>query len=75
MNKHSNFQIKKGLLGLIILSMFTHGCINSDKKENGEKDPFTVKIITLAPGHFHAALLQKLMYDEVDSTVHVFAPT
>lgn len=72
-NKHLNFQIKKKLLSLIILSMFTHGCVNNDKKENREKDPFIVKIITLAPGHFHAALLQKFMYDEVDSTVHVFA--
>lgn len=73
-NKHLNLQIKKKLLSLIILSMFTQGCVNNDNKKNGEKDPFTVKIITLAPGHFHAALLQKSMYDEVDSTVHVFAP-
>ncbi|WP_240743396.1 putative oxidoreductase C-terminal domain-containing protein [Ilyomonas limi] len=33
-----------------------------------------VHLITLAPGHFHAALLQKSMYREVDSTVYVFAP-
>jgi len=33
-----------------------------------------VKIITLDPGHFHAALVQKTMYDQVDSTVHVYAP-
>lgn len=30
--------------------------------------------MTLDPGHFHAALIQKTMYDDVDSTVHVFAP-
>jgi hypothetical protein len=28
----------------------------------------------LAPGHFHAALLQKSIYAEVDTTVYVFAP-
>lgn len=33
-----------------------------------------VKIITLDPGHFHAALIQKTMYDQVSPTVHVYAP-
>ncbi len=30
--------------------------------------------MTLDPGHFHAALVQKTMYPQVDSTIHVFAP-
>ncbi|WP_273565500.1 putative oxidoreductase C-terminal domain-containing protein [Maribacter halichondriae] len=30
--------------------------------------------MTLDPGHFHAALVQKSMYDQVDSTIYVFAP-
>ena len=34
--------------------------------------PFS--LITLDPGHFHASLVQKFMYDDVDSVVHVFAP-
>jgi predicted dehydrogenase len=33
-----------------------------------------VKLITLDPGHFHAALVQKSMYSQVDATVHVYAP-
>ena len=33
-----------------------------------------IKLITLAPGHFHAALLQKSMYNEIDPVVHVYAP-
>jgi predicted dehydrogenase len=33
-----------------------------------------VRLITLDPGHFHAALVQKSMYPEVDSTVHIYAP-
>jgi predicted dehydrogenase len=33
-----------------------------------------VKIMTLDPGHFHAALVQKSMYEQVDSTVYVYAP-
>ncbi len=30
--------------------------------------------ITLDPGHFHAALVQKFMYPQVDPVVHVYAP-
>jgi predicted dehydrogenase len=44
-----------------------------------EKEEFTgakgeVKLITLDPGHFHAALVQKTMYDQVAPLVHVYAP-
>jgi predicted dehydrogenase len=31
-----------------------------------------VKLITLDPGHFHAALVQKSMYPQVDPTVYVY---
>jgi len=33
-----------------------------------------VRFITLDPGHFHAALVQKEMYPGVAPTVHVYAP-
>jgi predicted dehydrogenase len=33
-----------------------------------------VRLITLDPGHFHAALVQKEMYDGVAKQVHVYAP-
>lgn len=33
-----------------------------------------VKIMTLDPGHFHAALIQKTTYKQVASKVHVYAP-
>jgi predicted dehydrogenase len=33
-----------------------------------------VKLITLDPGHFHAALVQKFMYADVDPQVNVYAP-
>jgi predicted dehydrogenase len=33
-----------------------------------------VRLVTLDPGHFHAALVQKTMYPGVDSTVFVYAP-
>lgn len=33
-----------------------------------------VQLVTLAPAHFHAALVQKSEYDNVDLKVHVYAP-
>src|SRR5690348_10658004 len=45
-------------------------CNNSQPAD----DKQTVQLITLDPGHFHAALVQKTMYPGVDSTVHVYAP-
>jgi predicted dehydrogenase len=34
----------------------------------------TVRLITLDPGHFHAGLVQKFMYPQVNPVVHVYAP-
>lgn len=34
----------------------------------------SVKLLTLDPGHFHAALVQASDYPQVDPTVHVYAP-
>ena len=34
----------------------------------------SLRLITLDPGHFHAALVQKSMYANVDPVVHVYAP-
>jgi predicted dehydrogenase len=34
----------------------------------------TVRLVTLAPGHFHAALVQKEMLHGVDPRVHVYGP-
>jgi predicted dehydrogenase len=50
--------------------------------ENNDQTPapmFTpiegkVKLMTLDPGHFHASLVQKTMYDQVDPLVYVYAP-
>ncbi len=33
-----------------------------------------VKLMNLDPGHFHAALVQKTMYESVDPQVYVYAP-
>jgi predicted dehydrogenase len=57
---------------IIISSIFFlfMSCNNGETKN--EKKP--VQLVTLDPGHFHAALVQKTMYEDVDSVVHVYAP-
>ena len=51
-------------------------CNENPKKavNNQEQDMKKVSLMTLDPGHFHAALVHKTMYSEVDSTIYVFAP-
>jgi len=44
-------------------------CCNNDQITDAPK----VKLLTLDPGHFHAALVQKMMYNDVDSNVQVYA--
>lgn len=65
--------ILRALLLLLAPSFLMLSCKNEPQKPftgaNGE-----VKIITLDPGHFHAALVQKEMYPQVDSTVYIYAP-
>lgn len=55
-----------------ILLLVTLLAACSPKEDN--KQAFTVHLITVDPGHFHAALVQKTMYPEVDSVVHIYAP-
>lgn len=54
----------------ILMALAVAGCTNPQQDTTDEK----VKLITLDPGHFHSALVQKSMYPEMDSTVHVYAP-
>lgn len=42
--------------------------------EAPQKKSHKMEWITLDPGHFHAALVQKEMYDDITKTVHVYGP-
>jgi predicted dehydrogenase len=44
----------------------------TDRRPGNDLKP--VRLITLDPGHFHAALVQKSMYEDVDPVVYVYAP-
>ena len=58
--------------GLILLVCFFLYACNPMKDSPDDSKP--VKLITVDPGHFHAALVQKSTYETVDSTVYVYAP-
>ena len=63
---------KKLSLYAIVLTVVMNSC--STKK----KDPITrknIQFVTVDPGHFHAALVQKANYNEVDSTIYIYAPS
>ena len=46
----------------------------SGKSNDSMENKSQVKLITVDPGHFHAALVQKSMYKQVSPDVHVYAP-
>lgn len=56
-----------------MLLTFSNSCGEPEQPEFTGA-PGEVQLITLAPGHFHAYLVQKDMYEQVDPTVHVYAP-
>ena len=63
------------IIGLLLLM----SCSRPARQNQTSHDMFTgaegeIKLITLDPGHFHAALVQKTMYKTVDPVVHVYAP-
>lgn len=50
--------------------MLAFGCQNKEQKT----DELQINLLTIDPGHFHAALVQKSMYKEISPLVHVYAP-
>ncbi len=69
-------------MSIVALATLLSGCSGGGQKTAEKEKPtskFTgtageVKLMTLDPGHFHAALIQKSMYEQIDPTVYVFAP-
>ncbi len=59
---------------LILTSCGTNGSKQVTKSTIALEKNYSVKLITVDPGHFHAALVQKIMYDQVSPDVHVYAP-
>ena len=66
--------MKKTFIMAALASLAMVGCTEAPKKEGFNGTKGEVKLLTLDPGHFHAALVQMYMYDQVDLTVYVYAP-
>jgi predicted dehydrogenase len=71
--------MNKNLIPMIAVALLFSACSGGPKTDEKAMPKFTgakgeVKLMTLDPGHFHAALIQKSMYEQIDPTVFVFAP-
>ncbi len=65
-------RISAFVLSLVLISCSSQ--TGSESESSSAKSMEKIKLITLDPGHFHAALVQKPMYGNVDPVVHVYAP-
>ena len=63
----------KNLLFINLVMIISLGCTTKNNQLSSQSLE-KIKLITLDPGHFHSALVQKSMYENVDSMVHVYAP-
>lgn len=63
----------KHVLLINCMMIIAAGCSTNPDKLKGKTED-KLQLITLDPGHFHSALVQKSMYEDVDSVVHVYAP-
>jgi len=74
--------MNKIILSAIAITAIITACAGGGPKTNDKgkaMSKFTgakgeVKLMTLDPGHFHAALIQKSMYEQIDPNVYVYAP-
>ena len=64
--------MKKTIIFCLLVITLSVSCQSQTASTNPDNN--MVRLITLDPGHFHAALVQKSMYDGVDPVVHVYAP-
>lgn len=67
---------KKIKYGFLVICITFLSCKTDTKPVVINEEPEVDKItfVTVDPGHFHAALVQKSTYKEVDTTVYVYAP-
>jgi predicted dehydrogenase len=59
---------------LLTFSCRSGGSGTQQDKSDASMENKQVKLITVDPGHFHAALVQKSMYEQISPEVHVYAP-
>jgi len=71
------------MIYLVVVFSFAIACNRESKERNKMKNIVEnqfqgnkgeVVLMTLDPGHFHASLIQKVMYPQIDKNVYVFSP-
>ncbi|MGC4233325.1 MAG: putative oxidoreductase C-terminal domain-containing protein [Niabella sp.] len=70
--QRTNADKKKLVALLFFILMYVNGICASSLRFSPGGD--SVHLIILSPGHFHAALVQKSMYEKMSPVVHVYAP-
>lgn len=72
--------MNKSVIIIVSALIFVSCGSGGGKKQTSEKtietmeNNYQVRLLTVDPGHFHAALVQKTMYPQVSPDVHVYAP-
>jgi len=66
--------LQRVMSALLFSGLVLSGCGTAAEKNEKVMEAKPVTIMNLDPGHFHAALVQKNMYDGVSPTVYVYAP-
>jgi predicted dehydrogenase len=70
----------KKLIVLLLSAFILVSCGSGGSKKQSDNSEIimenldNVRLMTVDPGHFHAALVQRIMYDQVSPEVHVYAP-
>jgi len=62
------------ILSALGLCLLTASCSENEQMKTKDDHEDKVKLVTLDPGHYHAALVQKSMYEQIDPVVKVYAP-
>jgi predicted dehydrogenase len=66
--------LQAGLALMLMLPQLGYGQVSGHSNDSTKDSKVMVKLLTLDPGHFHAALVQKSMYPVIDPEVYVYAP-
>lgn len=62
------------VLSALGLCLMITSCSENKTIKTKDNPPDKIKLVILDPGHYHAALVQKSMYEQVDPVVKVYAP-
>ncbi len=62
------------IIAIVSVTAFLSCSPSSKESMENETSKAAFQFMTLDPGHFHAALVQKLQLEDVDPTVFVYAP-